>query len=65
MTDLLTPSSVTMTTVNAGAEPPSTTAGPSQVPTTKPEKPDEQQFKEALAKAEQENAIAQGKVVCY
>ena len=63
MADLLTPSSVTMTTINAAAEQPATTVEPSKVQKTKPEKPDEKQYKEALAKAEQELTIAQDKVV--
>lgn len=63
MADLLTPSSVTMTTINAAAEQPATTAESSKVHKTKPEKPDEKQYKEALAKAEKELTIAQDKVV--
>ena len=63
MTDLLTPSSVTMTTINAVAEQPATAAGSVQVPKTKPEKPDEKEYKEALDKAEQEHALAQDKLV--
>lgn len=57
MTDLLTPSSVKMTTINATAD------TPEKVQKPKPEKPDEKQYKEALAKAEKEHAIAQDKVV--
>lgn len=65
MADLLTQSAITMTTINAAAEQPATTAGPSNVPKSKPEKPDEKLFKEAVAKAEREHAVAQDKVVCH
>ena len=47
-----------MSTIDAGAEP---AAKPQK---TKPEKPDEQKYKEELAKAEKEHAAAQEKVVC-
>lgn len=57
MADVATPSATTMSTIDAGAEP----AGRSQK--TKPEKPDEQKYKEDLAKAEKEHAAAQEKVV--
>lgn len=63
MADLLTPSSVTMTTINATAEQPEKTPGTAKEHKPKPEKPDEKQYKEALAKAEKEHAIAQDKVV--
>lgn len=63
MADLLTPSSVTMTTINATAEQPEKTAGTDKERKSKPEKPDEKQYKESLAKAEKEHAIAQEKVV--
>ena len=63
MADLLTPSSVTMTTINAAAEKPEKAGGSDKVPQPKPERPDEEKYKEALAKAEKEHAIAQDKFV--
>lgn len=59
MADISTPSAATMSTIDAGSEP---VAEKSQK--TKPEKPDEQQYKESLAKAEKEYAAAQEKFVC-
>lgn len=64
MADLLTPSSVTMTTINASAESPKSNEGAKKVPKPKPEKPDERKYQESLAKAQEEHAIAQQKVVC-
>lgn len=57
MADVATPSAATMSTTNAGAEPASK---PQKI---KPEKPDEQTYKEDLAKAEKEHTAAQEKVV--
>lgn len=58
MADIATPSAATMSTVDAGAEP----AQKGQK--SKPEKPDEDQYKKDLAKAEKENATAQEELVC-
>lgn len=63
MADLLTPSSVTMTTINAAADKPEKSEKADVAQKSKPEKPDEQQYKEKLAKAEKEHAAAQQKVV--
>ena len=63
MADLLTPSSVTMTTINATADKPKTPEIVEMVPKSKPERPDEQKYKEDLAKAEKEHAVAMEKVV--
>ena len=57
MADVATPSAATMSIMDAGAEP------SSKAQKTRPEKPDEQQYKENLAKAEKEHAAAQEKVV--
>ena len=57
MADVATPSAVTMSTMDATAE------HSSKVQKSRPEKPDEQQYKESLAKAEKEHAAAQEKVV--
>ncbi|KAI4171559.1 MAG: hypothetical protein LQ343_004151 [Gyalolechia ehrenbergii] len=54
MADIATPSAATMSTINAGSE-----SVAERVPKTKPEKPDEQKYKESLAKAEAEYAVAQ------
>ncbi|KAL8841868.1 MAG: hypothetical protein Q9170_000741 [Blastenia crenularia] len=56
MADIATPSAATMPTIEAGSEP---TADKAQK--SKPEKPDEQSYKENLAKAEKEYAAAQEK----
>ena len=57
MADLATPSAAIISTIDAGSE-------PSQKPSkAKPEKPDEQKYKESLAKAQKEHAVAQEKVV--
>lgn len=57
MADIATPSAATMSTIDAGSE-------PSQKPQkTKPEKPDEQKYKENLGKAQREHAAAQERVV--
>lgn len=58
MADIATPSAATMSTIDAGAEP----SQKSQ--RTKPEKPDEQKYKENLGKAQKEHAAAQERVVC-
>ncbi len=57
MADVATPPAAAMSTTDADAEP----AGNPQK--AKPEKPDEQKYKEDLAKAEKEHASAQEKVV--
>ena len=58
MADIATPSAATMSTIDAGAE------SVTKTQKAKPEKPDEQKYKEDLAKAEKEHAVAQEKVVC-
>lgn len=57
MADIATPSAATMSAIDAGTEP----SQKSQKP--KPEKPDEQKYREELAKAEKEHATSQEKVV--
>ncbi len=57
MADVATPPAGTMSAIDAGAEP---TGKPQKA---KPEKPDEQRYKEDLAKAEKEHTAAQEKVV--
>ena len=57
MADVATPSAATMSIMDAGAEP------SPKVQKSRPEKPDEQQYKENLAQAEKEHAAAQEKVV--
>lgn len=57
MADMATPSAATMSTIDAGAEPTQKAQKP------KPEKPDEEQYKKDLAKAEKDNASAQEEVV--
>ncbi|KAL8942933.1 MAG: hypothetical protein Q9211_001183 [Gyalolechia sp. 1 TL-2023] len=54
MADIATPSAATTSTTDAGSE---STA--ERAPKAKPEKPDEQKYKESLAKAEKEYATAQ------
>ncbi|KAL9602219.1 MAG: hypothetical protein Q9219_001943 [cf. Caloplaca sp. 3 TL-2023] len=54
MADIATPSAATMSTLDAGSEP-----APDKAHKAKPEKPDEQQYKESLEKAEKEYAAAQ------
>ncbi|KAI4255966.1 MAG: hypothetical protein LQ352_002317 [Teloschistes flavicans] len=56
MADLATPSAATMSTIDAGSEP-----NPEKAHKVKPDKPDEQLYKESLAKAEKEYAAAQEK----
>ncbi|KAL8718919.1 MAG: hypothetical protein Q9225_004001 [Loekoesia sp. 1 TL-2023] len=56
MADTSTPSAATMSTIDAGSEPVADKAHKA-----KPEKPDEQKYKESLAKAEKEYAAAQEK----
>lgn len=58
MADIATPSAATMSTIEAGSEPVAEKAHKS-----KPEKPDEQKYKESLTKAEKEHAAAQEKFV--
>ena len=57
MADVATPPAIAMSTIDAGAEP------PPKAQKSRPEKPDEQQYKENLATAEKEHAAAQEKVV--
>ena len=57
MADVATPSAATMSTMDPGAE-----YSP-KAQKSRPEKPDEQQYKENLARAEKEHAAAQEKVV--
>lgn len=57
MADVATPSAATMSIMDSGAE------HSSKVQKSRPEKPDEQKYKEDLAKAEKEHAAAQEKVV--
>lgn len=58
MADLATPSAAIMSTIDAGSEP-----TPEKGHKIKPDKPDEQLYKESLAKAEKEYAAAQEKFV--
>lgn len=58
MADIATPSAATMSTIDAGSEPVVDKAHKA-----KPEKPDEQKYKESLAKAEKEYVAAQEKFV--
>ena len=58
MADLATPSAATMSTIDAGSEPAAEKAHK-----TKPERPDEEQYKESLTKAEKDYAAAQEKFV--
>lgn len=57
MADIATPAAAALSTIDAGSEP---TQKPQK---TKPEKPDEQKYKESLGKAQKEHAAAQEKVV--
>ncbi|KAL8926374.1 MAG: hypothetical protein Q9208_002917 [Pyrenodesmia sp. 3 TL-2023] len=57
MADIATPSAAAMSTIDAGAEP-----APDKAQKTRPEKPDEAQYKESLSKAEKEHAAAQEKL---
>lgn len=57
MADMATPSAATMSTIDAGAEP------VQKGQKSKPEKPDEEQYKKDLAKAEKDNAVAQDELV--
>ena len=57
MADIATPSAATMSTIDAGSEP------PQKSQKSRPEKPDEQSYQELLAKAESEHKAAQEKVV--
>jgi hypothetical protein len=65
MADLATPSAAAMSTGNSGTEDLSATAHK-----VKPDRPDEEKYKEDLGKAEKENSLAQEKYVssltgCY
>ena len=57
MADIATPSAATMSTIDAGAEP------PAKATKAKPEKPNETTYKEALKVAEQAHTKAQEKLV--
>ena len=57
MADMATPSAAAISTMDAGSEP----LQKSQK--SKPEKPDEQQYKESLGRAQKEHAAAQERVV--
>ena len=57
MADLATPSAATISTIDAGSEP------VQKGQKTKPEKPDDQKYKESLGKAQKEHAAAQERVV--
>lgn len=59
MSDLATPSAATIGTINAGAD--STKAKGAQF--VKPDRPDEDQFKKDLEKAEKDHTQAQEKLV--
>lgn len=59
MADISTPSAAAMSTIDAGV------TQPEKQHKTRPEKPDEAQYKEDLAKAEKEHAAAQAKLVCH
>ena len=58
MADLATPSAAIMSTMDAGSE-----SKMDKIQKTRPEKPDEQQYKDSLAKADKEYAVAQDKLV--
>lgn len=57
MADISTPSAATISTIDAGSD------RLEKQPKPRPEKPDEQLYKENLAKAEKEHAAAQEKLV--
>ena len=57
MADLSTPSAATMSTMDAGSD------KPEKQQKIRPEKPDEQVYKESLAKAEKDHTAAQEKLV--
>ncbi|KAF4552463.1 Hypothetical protein D9617_10g074450 [Elsinoe fawcettii] len=57
MADLATPGAATMSTINAKADAPAASSGSK----TKPERPDEESFRTALAKAEKELSAVQDK----
>jgi hypothetical protein len=63
LAEILIRPSGAMATLNAAADKPGKTDGADKVQKSKPEKPDEQHYKDNLAKAEKEHAIAQEKVV--
>ncbi|KAL8671699.1 MAG: hypothetical protein Q9168_003799 [Polycauliona sp. 1 TL-2023] len=56
MADIATPSAALMSTMGAGSEP-----APDKTSKTRPERPDEQQYKENLSKAEKDYAASQEK----
>ncbi len=62
MAELATPSAATMSTSNA-AEAPSTAPAADKTQKVKPERPDEEEFKADLAKAEKEHAAVQERLV--
>ncbi len=57
MADMATPSAATMSTLDAGPEPSQKSSK------AKPEKPDDQKYKEDLGNAQKEHAAAQERVV--
>lgn len=60
MAEFATPSAATMATGDAPVTPPAVAGAEKK----KPEKPDEDKFKEELKKAQQEHADAQARFVC-
>ena len=58
MADVATPSTITMSTIDAGSD------KLSKAPTAKPEKPDEAAYKKNLSNAEKAYNAAQEKFVC-
>ena len=59
MADVGSPSAIAMSTSNAGAEP----ARDKSAPISKPERPDEEQYKSELAKAEKELRASEDRMV--
>ena len=62
MADLQTPSAAAISTINASSD--KAEATKSQPQKLKPEKPDEQLYKENLAKAEKQHNDVKAKLVC-
>lgn len=60
MADLATPSAATMATANAGSE-----SKDKAAPVAKPERPDEEQYKATLAKAEKELRVSEDRMVGF
>lgn len=63
MADLQTPSAVAISTIDAGSDKVASAPAQPQAQKSRPEKPDEQLYKEKLAKAEKEHADAKAKLV--